>query len=50
MKVGSDITEDKDLIKSEILGFYHQLYTENETWRPTARLDDVASITEEEKK
>ncbi|XP_070031562.1 uncharacterized protein [Nicotiana tomentosiformis] len=49
LKVGDDITEDQDLIRGEILEFYQQLYTENESWRPTTRLEDVATLNGEEK-
>lgn len=49
LKVGDDITEDKDLIRGEILEFYQQLYIENESWRPTTRLEDVATLNGEEK-
>lgn len=47
--VDSEIIEDKEQIKGEILDFYQQLYTESEQWRPTASLDDLERISEEDK-
>lgn len=41
-------TEGKLEIKEEILNFYQQLYRENEPWRPSARFENLAGITEVE--
>ncbi|XP_075103547.1 uncharacterized protein LOC142178115 [Nicotiana tabacum] len=49
LKVGPEIIEDKDSIKREILDFYKKLYTEQESWRPCAEFEGLASISEEEK-
>lgn len=49
LKVGPEIIEDEDSIKREILEFYEKLYTEQESWRPCAEFEGLASISEEEK-
>ncbi|WMV43150.1 hypothetical protein MTR67_036535 [Solanum verrucosum] len=42
VRLDTGLTEDKAVIKEEILNFYQNLYTENEAWRPNASFDDVA--------
>nr|XP_016443887.1 PREDICTED: uncharacterized protein LOC107769198 [Nicotiana tabacum] len=49
LMVGDEIIEDKDQIKSKILDFYQNLYTENEQWRLTATFEDLTCISLEEK-
>lgn len=49
LMIGEEITEDKLVIKKEILEYYQNLYTEFEPWRPTADFEDLASLNEEEK-
>ncbi|XP_019255137.1 PREDICTED: uncharacterized protein LOC109233726 [Nicotiana attenuata] len=49
LQMGEVIIEDKEEIKSEILNLYQQLYTENEPWRPSARFDNLARISEVER-
>lgn len=43
--MGSEVIDDKELIKKEILNYYHNLYTENEVWRPTTNFEEVARIS-----
>ncbi|XP_016450193.1 uncharacterized protein LOC107775033 [Nicotiana tabacum] len=50
LKIGDEITDDKELIKREILNYDQNLYKENEEWKPTSSFDDVASLPEEERK
>lgn len=45
---GSEIIEDQEQIRKEILDFYENLYTEKEPWRPSANFEGIASITGEE--
>ncbi|XP_019239934.1 PREDICTED: uncharacterized protein LOC109219918 [Nicotiana attenuata] len=45
LKVGSEVIDDKELIKEEILNYYHNLYAENEVWRPTTNFEEVAKIS-----
>lgn len=49
LMVREEITEDKVVIKKEILDYYQNLYIEFELWRPTADFEDLASLNEEEK-
>lgn len=46
LKVNYEIIENKELIRGEILDYYQKLYIESEQWIPTARFDDLASISE----
>lgn len=48
LKINNEITEDKELIKGEILNYYQALYTEKEEWRPSSNFEDVARVLEEE--
>nr|XP_009771105.1 PREDICTED: uncharacterized protein LOC104221690 [Nicotiana sylvestris]XP_016492827.1 PREDICTED: uncharacterized protein LOC107812285 [Nicotiana tabacum] len=53
LKVGEEITEDKGLIKEEILSYYQNLYNEKEAWRPSlefTRLHTLSSNDREDVK
>ncbi|XP_075083310.1 uncharacterized protein LOC142167056 [Nicotiana tabacum] len=49
LKVDNEITHDKDVIKEEILNYYQNLYTESETWRPSANFDDVSRLSSKDR-
>lgn len=46
--MGDVIVEEKEAIKRKTLEFFERLYTEQESWRPSANFDGIASITTEE--
>ncbi|WMV33011.1 hypothetical protein MTR67_026396 [Solanum verrucosum] len=48
LKIAEHVIEDKREIKEEILSYYQHLYTENEPWRPLARFENLARISEAE--
>ncbi|KAF3654185.1 putative N-alpha-acetyltransferase 35, NatC auxiliary subunit-like isoform X2 [Capsicum annuum] len=48
LSVGSEIIEDQEQIRKEILDLYENLYTEQEPWRPSANFEGLANITGEE--
>jgi len=48
LKIAEHVIEDKREIKEEILSYYQHLYTENEPWRPSARFENLARISEAE--
>lgn len=42
-----DIIEDKEQIKSVILEFYQDIYSENEDWRPNATFEGLGYLNNE---
>lgn len=49
LMIMDEIIEDREQIKLETLNFYENLYTERESWRPSANFEEIATIIEEEK-
>ncbi|XP_075081030.1 uncharacterized protein LOC142166245 [Nicotiana tabacum] len=49
LQVGEDIIEEKEQIKRVILDFYQDLYSENETWRPSCTFEGLGCLNNEEK-
>ncbi|KAF3651267.1 putative transcription repressor MYB6-like [Capsicum annuum] len=49
MLIGEELIEDSEKIKLEILRFYQGLYKEEEQWRPSAKFENLATISTTEK-
>lgn len=49
LEIDGDFTDDKNLIRNNILEFYKDLFSEKESWRPSWNCSELASISDQEK-